>query len=118
MKAFLINPFDRTVKQVEHTGGLKNMCFLIHCNLVTTVELNDQLDTLWIDDEGLLGDLETQAFFTYAGYKQPLAGYGLILGCDDEGASVEPKISIENVINSVKFLSLLEVRFLAEIGAV
>jgi hypothetical protein len=118
MKAYLINPFDQTVTQVDFTGNYKNIYTHIQADMFTTVEMNEQMDTVWIDDEGLLKDLENQAFFTIKGYKQPLAGRGLVLGCDDEGVSVEPKISIEEVILSVKFLSLVEVRFLAEIGAV
>jgi hypothetical protein len=106
-RGILINPFDRTVTEVEQrlddyrqiyvalsTDEHKVDCF-------TTVEVSPR-DTLWVDDEGLLKG-ETK-FFELEGYRQPLAGCGLILGHDGNGESVGTTIPLELVKSKVRFV--------------
>lgn len=95
MKAYLINPFDHTITQVEYTGTLDNIYELIQASPITTVGLSNgtwDQDVIYVDDEGLYR--ENQRYFLLRGYPQPLAGRGLVLGTNEEGDSVEPKISL------------------------
>jgi hypothetical protein len=64
----------------------------------------DEVDSIYIDDEGLFVD--DQLFFEYGGDAQSvrLAGNGLILGVDDEGNSISPTTTIEEVKGRVGFL--------------
>ena len=48
-----------------------------------------------------------QAFFQ-VGYAM-LAGYGLVLGTNDEGESISPAISLKDLAKKVTFLSRAEV---------
>jgi hypothetical protein len=43
-------------------------------------------EAIFVDDNGLLNN--PVRFFKYAGYEQPLAGKGLILGSDAEGDTI------------------------------
>ena len=89
MKAFLIDPFNHTITEVEYSGDYREISTLLQCSLFTTVTLNEEGDTLFVDDEGLYVD--NQRFFTVEGYPQPLGGRGLVLGSDCEGESVAPQ---------------------------
>jgi hypothetical protein len=93
MKAYLINPTDRTIKTVKYDGDYRSIYKLCDFSTFTTVELTADGDTLFLDDEGLL-KAPVYQFFGYRGFPNLLAGKGLILGTDDEGNSVEPKHDI------------------------
>jgi hypothetical protein len=93
MKAYLIDPQAQTIEQVEYSGDYNQIYTLINAPLFTTATFNEAGDTCFVDDEGLFnGDNE---FFVISGYPQPLAGRALVLGCDDEGESTEPSISLD-----------------------
>lgn len=102
MQAILINPFDKTIEEIEYSGDWKDISSLLECDIFTTVYFDDTTDSVYVDDEGLY--VEDQAFFTIGNYPQPLAGCGLILGCNDEGDSVDCKTTLEEAKAMVKFL--------------
>ena len=60
----------------------------------------------------------TDVFFTYEGAHQPFAGNGLIMGCDDEGESVDCKIGLTEVKEKVKFYSRYELALGIAMGAI
>jgi hypothetical protein len=99
MKAILIDPFNKTVTEVEHNGNYKHIYELLShethpVDCFTAVGI-DNGDTIFVDDEGLFK--EPTEFFVYLGYDQPLAGKGLVLGCNDDGDSVAPVSTLEQV---------------------
>lgn len=96
MKAIMIDPFTQTIEEVEYSGNYKDLYDLLGCHLFTTVYLDDMnLDTLYVDDEGLY--VENQMFFKIAGFPQPLAGRGILLGTDDEGDSISCESTVEGI---------------------
>lgn len=108
MKAYLINPFAREVTEVEYSGDFEQVYgFLGGVRAFTCVTINQEGDGVFIDDEGLFnGDNE---FFSVAGYPEPLAGFGLVLGCDREGASCAPALTFEDLRDRVKFWDRWEI---------
>ena len=93
-KAFLIDPVAQAITEVEFNGDYREIYKLIDASLFTTVAITED-DAIFVDDEGLLQD--GQRFFMVEGYPQPLAGHGLVLGCDDEGETVAPRISLSEL---------------------
>jgi len=102
MKAYLIDPFEMTISEVNYSGNYEEIYKLIDCKYFDCVNLGRTGDTIYIDDEGLINGKQ-QEFFKVKGYPTPLAGYGLVLGSDEEGDSVEPKISLEELRELVSF---------------
>lgn len=102
MQAILINPFDKTIEEVEYSGDWKDISSLLECDIFTTAYFDDTTDSVFIDDEGLY--VEDQAFFTIGDCPQPLAGRGLLLGTDEEGDSTDCKTTLEEAKAMVKFL--------------
>jgi len=102
MQAILINPFDKTIEEIEYSGDWKDISSLLECDIFTTAYFDDTTDSVFVDDEGLY--VEDQAFFTIGDYPQPLAGRGLILGCNDEGDSVDCETTLEEAKAMVTFL--------------
>lgn len=96
MRAILIDPFTQTIEEVDYSGDYKDIYTLIQCELFSTVYCLE--DTLFVDDEGLY--VKDQRYFKVAGYPQPLAGRGLLLGTNEEGDSVDAKAKL-SVIEKV-----------------
>jgi hypothetical protein len=93
MKAYLINPLDRTITTVDYDGNYKSIHKLCDFDTFDVVGLTDDGDTLFVDDEGLIKGPVYQ-FFGIRGYPALLAGKALILGTDEDGNSIEPKHDI------------------------
>ncbi len=107
MKAYLIDPFQQNVTEVEFNGDYREIYKLIACDCFTTVRINAQGDVIFLDDEGLLhGPTD---FFKHDSYPDPLAGKGLVLGTDAEGDSVAPNISFEELKAQVQFGDLVRI---------
>lgn len=102
MKAYLIDAKAKTVTEADYNGDYRHIYQLIGVDTFAVVCIDDSGNTVFIDDDGLLKD--PRYFFTLAGYPQPLAGNGLVLGTDAGGESVAPTISIEDVRAMVSFL--------------
>jgi hypothetical protein len=98
MKAYLIDPFEKSIKEVDYSGDWQDISRLIGCKYFTAVNLNDDQDTVYVDDEGLLvdqGDMEYFHISMAPGYEQTLAGKGLVLGTNKDGDTVAPLCDIK-----------------------
>lgn len=102
MKAILIDPFDRNITEVEYSGDFKEIYQHIDCQLFDVVRI-DRTNSIFVDDEGLISG-KAQAFFKIDGYPEPLAGKGLMLGADDEGESISPSLTLNEVRGMVDFV--------------
>lgn len=109
MRAILINPFDKSVSEVDYSGDYHDIYKLIDCQTFT-VASDDQVD-IWLDDEGLFK--KEQAFFWYQGMGQPFAGKGLILGYDKDGESIATTADIDSVTNKIRWFTAQELLGLA-----
>lgn len=107
MKAYLIDPWTRTVTLTTHNGDFREIykhldgrlgeigrAWPHYVDCFDIVRL-DHGDGIYVDDEGLLKD-GPQAFFTVGGYG-PLAGRGLVLGSDYEGNSTDAKTTLRKL---------------------
>ena len=104
MKAYLIDPFEKSINEVEYSGDYQDIYKLINADLFDVAYIDDGIG-VFVDDEGLFKD--NQAFFQ-VGYAM-LAGYGLVLGTDDEGESIAPDISLKDLAKKITFMSREEV---------
>lgn len=79
--AFLIDPFARTVTEVQTTGrteGPAGLYELLGCEYVERVDCGHGF-SVWLDEEGLLKEWSEQAFCLTPFYPEPLAGKLLLL---------------------------------------
>lgn len=94
-KAILIDTSAFEVSEVEiGQDSTSDIYAALKCELFDVVTLPNG-DGVYIDDEGLLND--PQRFFAIIGLTPILAGNGLIMGVDDEGASVDPKYDLNYI---------------------
>ena len=103
MKAILIEVDNKEIREVENDGTLDFIYFNLACRTFDVVRIDD-VNSIFVDDEGLLR--QNQLYFEYSasGRVFQLAGNGLILGVDDEGNSISPTLTIEDVKSKVSFL--------------
>ena len=105
IKAILIDPFTETVSQVTLVDTkLQTLKNLIECEIITMTGLADGVDMI-LDDEGLLKDSGSQAYFKFGIGSQPFAGKALIVGTNDEGETVSlpENVTTEKVFERVIF---------------
>ena len=112
MKAILINPIDETIKEVFYEGNkqysrLHWMQDTINCNTIDGVRLDEWVQYMYIDDEGMLSNMNY--FFRYTNndyYVEPIliAGKALAVGTNEEGDDIEPEITIGELRSRIQFL--------------
>lgn len=108
MKAILIDPFTQTISEVDYDGNYKNIYKLIEANCFDLAHL-DRGDAIFVDDAGLING--TRALFKHEDYHSVLAGKGLILGSNNQGASISCKATLEETKRKVKFVVWLDDEF-------
>ena len=103
MKAILIDVYEKEIREVDYDGTLDFIYFNLACRTFDVVRVDD-VNSIFVDDEGLLR--QNQLYFEYSGSNGifQLAGNGLILGVDDEGNSISPTLTVEDVKGKVNFL--------------
>lgn len=102
IKAILIDPFTRYVEEVQFERGdwrSINKWIENGDSPFTSVRVNSDGDTMYLDDEGLFKD--NQSFFWWHGANQPFAGKAIIIGCDRLGRDRACKITRDEVIESI-----------------
>lgn len=108
MKAIFIDVKKETVERIELPDNsharMTRIYALLGCRYVDAVRLDTANDAVFVDDEGLLGDMSQQRFFWLEGTHAPLAGFGIILGADYEGETVAPTITLEEVQSRLHFV--------------
>ena len=109
MQAYLIDPARSHIEAVAFEGDYKLIQTMIGADLFTVVNLNDSGDAVYVDDEGLMKP-QTH-FFKIAGYPQPLAGKGLVLGTDSEGDSTSPTINLAAIREMITYHTADELGF-------
>ena len=100
MRVILVNPFDETVKEAVYGGDFREIYDLIECRTFT-VQMIDEDNDLFLDDEGLLVE-GNQRYFEYKGLGT-FAGKGLIMSHDDEGDSKATTLDLWEVSSMVEF---------------
>ncbi len=103
MKSILIDVIKQEVKEVEHDDTLASIYTHVNCGTFDVVRIDD-VNSIYIDDEGLF--VQDQLYFKYTGTTDSvsLAGNGLILGVDEEGETTSPSLTLEDVKKAVTFL--------------
>ena len=101
MRVILVNPFDETVKEAVYGGDYREIYDLIECRTFT-VQMIDEDNDLFLDDEGLLVE-GAQRYFEYKGLGT-FAGKGLIMAHDDEGDSKATTLDLKEVSSMVEFM--------------
>lgn len=100
MRVILVNPFDETVKEGVYGGDFREIYDLIECRTFT-VQMIDEDNDLYLDDEGLLVQ-GPQRYFEYKGLGT-FAGKGLIMAHDDEGDSKATTLDLMEVSSMIEF---------------
>ena len=102
MRLIKIDPKHRTVETVDSNGTLGALRQLIDCRVIDVCARQANGDALTVDDEALF--LEPQpAAFNFDGFG-PIHGIAVVTGCDEEGETVEPTMTVEGVTERIEWL--------------
>lgn len=110
LKGLKINVEDQTITEIEHNGDWKEIAPLIGngCRIFTCPIIDDNGDTLYCDDEGLLKPVK--GGFVMPNWTYPIVGNALFLGSDEEGNTCDVKMTLEELKENVRFLTAFEIR--------
>ena len=109
MKAILIDPILKEVKEVDYSGDYTDIYKLIECRTFDIVRIPVGNDGIYIDDEGLFTPINKQHWFTYRYNAHemhqniPLVNKGLVIGWDDEGNSIDCDSTVDSIKSSVRW---------------
>jgi hypothetical protein len=110
MKGILIDPFAKSITEVDHSGELDDLYRTLECDTVDVVIVSGNIfahsEGLYVDDNGYgkAEDGKPQAFFRWGGLPDPIAGKALLLGGEgDKNASTH--IKLEEVQAKVEFIN-------------
>ncbi len=105
-RAFLIDPIKKQVFQVQYSylGDPSEIAKLLRAKYIESVDLDDK-HTLWVDEEGMFKDVVWRWSITseYHPEGTQLVNFGLVTGIDDEGETVPPTMSFEQLDDSLTF---------------
>lgn len=100
-KAYHVDVVNEEIKEVEITC-FDDLYKYIDCRTFTTAGSLKNMDTMFVDDEGLL--VAGKRTFNYSGYShQPLFGNGLLVGGTMNGDSCSPTTDLETFKQMVSF---------------
>lgn len=108
MKAYLIDPEALKISSIDIDNTLEAMYQVIGCDLVEPVQINEQRDTVWVDEEGLLHNPEYFFRLTGPAGHVDLAGKGIVTGTTVDGDNCEPAIGIDELSLMVSWQMRLE----------
>ena len=112
MKAYLINSATKTIEQIDYSGDYHDIYKLCDYDIFTVVTLTGDNDGVFVDDEGLFKEKQTFFYVTHENGDLSqyvmLAGHGLVLGCNDDGDSCEPKMTIEQLRSRIHWANPME----------
>ena len=105
MRAILIDPFAKTITEVEHNGDWHEIYTHIKAGTFTSLTLvmptySEQGEVMYLDDNGLF--VKDQRYFNFGDYPQPLAGRALILGVDGQQWSAGETVATKMTLSEVK----------------
>ena len=135
MKVIVIDPFEKEVRLAEVSdpkksgdyGAFNAEIYRLMSSGPVAVVVFDAVyiraagvpvgNCIFVDDEGLLGDLDRQRWFYVEGMgREPLAGIGVVAGSDEEGETVEPTIAPHWFRSRVVWMDIVQVRAWARRG--
>ncbi len=106
MKAIKIDVKNKSVYWVDinKEDDLKSIYEHLECSTFDIVPIGNGMD-MYVDDEGLLLNEPIGAFkFKYSDM-QAFSGHGLIMGCNEDGESIPPPITVKAIETVIEFVS-------------
>lgn len=116
MKAVLINAEKKVVSLVDVPSGedeLRAIYSFLGCDCIASAGVlgrypDGYLDTLFVDDEGLIRDEVKYGFGFSHAPGHVLAGNGIIMGTDPMGDSSDCRLTMAEIVPLVRFTEFNE----------
>jgi len=115
MRAILVDPYTRTIKEVDYSGDGSHICELVQCGLFTTHSIGANI-TCWLDDSG---NWTQRAWFKFDHPNAtPVLYCGRMLVTSDgpsgESVDLDPMVTTANLAASIKWLGMAAALAFAE----
>lgn len=110
MKAYLIDPFTKSINEVDYDGDWRNISKIIgnDCTNFDVVGFPGGRHSIFVDDEGLIKG-ELAPFFKPSWILTPLSGRGLVLGTTSDGESCDVSVPLHALQSDIEWLDVATV---------
>jgi hypothetical protein len=115
MRGYLVDSERQTIEEIDSAFEIEDMCRLLGCQIFTNGSrplrgnIEDGFDVVYVSDDDLLEGRDDQRFWFQVDADRnppsshPIAGNGLVMGCDPEGKACDVQIAIDEVRARVTF---------------
>jgi hypothetical protein len=114
MRAILIDPEKRTISEIDFKGDYRKIQAVIGCGRFTSGSrplngsLEEGFDSLYVSDDDMEDRDDPRFWFQVDADRDPpssypLAGRGLVVGVNEEGASCDARISVAELTSRITF---------------
>lgn len=106
MKGIKIDVEKQKVYYIDIDSKLESIYNAIGngCQIFTSPISYKNGDTMYCDDESLLNPEDIKGAFIYPDWNYPIVSNAIIMGTDEEGNSVDCKLTIEDVSYGIRFI--------------
>jgi len=107
MKAILIDPDNKTVREVETTGHLNDIYRLLDCHMVECPITYSNGDTIYVNEEAWMefNEDEPAGGWMFNGFSYSILGKALIVGNNEEGESADVRTPVSVILNQIHWSS-------------
>ena len=107
-RAYLVDPYQNLITQVYVGEMFTDITEQLKCDVFTVAYRTPLNDVMYVDDCYLIRDVKEPAFFSVPEhYKEPLGGYGLLVGTTAEGEDQHVQENILDFAMGVKWMDVV-----------
>ena len=103
VQGFLVDPWKQKIQLIKFKHSMDEIYKLLKCSTFDIVTIKKKGDGIFVDDEGLYAPIRCPFIVNTDWGKAPLVNNGLILGVDEDGESVDPKESYDEIKKRILF---------------
>jgi len=108
-RAYLVDPYQNLISQVHIGEMFTDIQEQLKCDIFTVAYRTPLNDVMYVDDCYLIRDVKEPAFFSVPKhYKEPLGGYGLLVGTTVDGGDQNVQENILDFAMGVKWMEIVE----------
>lgn len=107
-RAYLVDPYQNLITQVYIGDMCTDISEQLKCGIFTSAYRTSLNDVMYVDDCYLMRDVKEPAFFCVPEhYKEPLGGYGLLVGTTADGKDRHVQENILDFAMGVKWMEIV-----------
>lgn len=103
MKAIKIDALNQTITEIEIDGSLESFYAAADCEIIETAGYFDNGDIIYVDEEGMMNEIDYGFKVTNFSNPQPFFGSGVVTRINDDGEPTDCKSDLDAIKDEITF---------------